>query len=173
MTASVIPGWLGRWCHTSAPAATVLIRFYVGAVFAGEGVLKFLRPDSLGVGRFTKAGIPAPEFFAALDGVVEIGCGVLLVVGLATRVAAAPMIVNMAGALLITKVPILWAGSALFKTEHGWWDFLHEARLDIAQLCGAVFLLLVGAGTWSLDHYLTTHTSPDPVTRRQIQGPEG
>lgn len=164
MTDSVIQPWWHRVCRTSAPAATVLIRLYVGLVFAAEGVLKFLRPESLGVGRFTKAGIPAPELFAALDGVFEIVCGVLILAGLATRLAAAPMIVNMTGALLITKLPILWANSPLFTSEHGCWDFLHEARLDIAQLCGTLFLLLVGAATWSLDHHLSVRTPSDRAT---------
>lgn len=53
-----------RLCQTNAPAATILIRLYAGVVFAGEGVLKFLQPQSLGVGRFTTAGIPPPGFFA-------------------------------------------------------------------------------------------------------------
>lgn len=167
MTTSASPAWWQRVCRTNAPAATVLIRFYVGLVFAGEGVLKFLRPGSLGVGRFTRAGVAAPDFFAAVDGVFEIGCGVMILAGLLTRVAAAPMVVNMTGALLLTKLPILWSASPLFKSEHGVGDFLHEARLDIAQLCGTIFLLLVGAGTWSLDHHLTTRTALDPVTNQK------
>lgn len=105
MTISASPAWWQRVCRTNAPAATVLIRCYAGLVFASEGVLKFLRPRSLGVGRFTQAGIAAPEFFAALDGVFEIGCGVLILAGLLTRVAAAPMVANMAGALLLTNCP--------------------------------------------------------------------
>ena len=100
--------WLTATVSTRAPAAVVLIRLYVGVVFACEGVLKFLRPDSLGTGRFEKAGIPAPGFFAAFDGVFEIGCGVLILVGLLTRLAAVPMIIDMLGALLITKLPIFW-----------------------------------------------------------------
>jgi uncharacterized membrane protein len=84
---------------TRAPAAVLLIRLYVGVVFACEGVLKFLRPDALGPGRFEKAGIPAPSVFAYFDGVVEIACGVLILVGLLTRLAAAPMIVDMLGAV--------------------------------------------------------------------------
>lgn len=140
---------------TRASAATVLIRLYVGVVFFCEGVLKFLRPDALGLGRFDKAGIPAPGFFSALDGVFEIGCGLLIVVGLLTRLAAVPMIVNMLGALLITKLPILWGDAPLFRTEHGWWDFIHESRVDLAQLSGSLFLLLVGAGSYSVDARLT------------------
>ena len=38
-----------------------LIRLYVGLIFVGEGVLKFLRPEALGPGRFDKAGIPAGD----------------------------------------------------------------------------------------------------------------
>ncbi len=147
--------WLNSLVSTRAPAAVVLIRLYVGLVFACEGVLKFMRPDSLGTGRFDKAGIPAPAFFSSLDGIFEIGCGVLILVGLLTRLAAVPMIIDMLGALLITKLPIFWGHAPLFHGEHGWWDFIHEARVDLAQLCGSLFLLLVGAGAYSLDAHLT------------------
>lgn len=143
--------WPAKPAATSAPAATVLIRLYVGAVFLSEGILKFLRPEAQGTGRFDKAGIPAPNLFAPLDGFFEIVCGLLILVGLATRLAAVPMIVNMLGALLITKLPILWGGAPLFDGRSGWWDFAHESRTDLAQLCGTVFLLLVGAGALSLD----------------------
>ncbi|MEU9602792.1 DoxX family protein [Streptomyces sp. NPDC048109] len=151
---------------TSAPAATVLIRLYVGAVFLFEGALKFLRPDAQGTGRFDKAGIPAPGFFAPLDGFFEIGCGLLILAGLLTRLAIVPMIVNMLGALLITKLPILWAGARLFAGKSGWWDLAHESRTDLAQLCGSLFLLLAGAGALSLDarrqHTFTSNGSPQP-----------
>ncbi|MDD4868684.1 MAG: DoxX family protein [Mycobacterium sp.] len=146
---------MSRLLATRAPAAVALIRLYVGLVFACEGMLKFLRPATLGTGRFHKAGIPAPALFATLDGVFETACGILILVGLLTRVAAVPMIVDMLGALLITKAPIVPGHAALFHAERGWWDFLHESRLDLAQLCGSVFLLVVGAGTLSLDARLT------------------
>jgi len=107
--------WLNSLVFTRAPAAVVLIRLYVGLVFACEGVLKFTRVTSLGTGRFHKAGIPAPAFFSTLDGVFEIGCGALILVGLLTRLAAAPMIIDMLGALLITKLPIFWGHAPLFR----------------------------------------------------------
>ena len=102
---------LAQLAATRASGAVVLIRLYVGLIFVGEGVLKFVRPDALGPGRFEKAGIPAASFFAYLDGTFEIVCGVMLLVGLLTRLAAVPMIVDMIGALTITKVPLLF-GSA-------------------------------------------------------------
>lgn len=147
--------WQSRLTATTAPASVIWIRFYVGVVFFCEGIQKFLYPDSLGTGRFDRAGIPAPGFFAPLDGVFEILCGALILVGLLTRVAAIPMIVNMLGALLITKLPILWGDAALFTGKSGWWNFIHESRTDLAQLCGSIFLLIAGAGLWSMDAHLS------------------
>lgn len=147
-------GWLAALTRTSAPGAVVLIRLYVGAVFLSEGVQKFVFPHRLGEGRFDKIGIPAPGFVAALDGVFEIVCGLLILVGLLTRLATVPMIINMVGALVLTKLPLLWGSAALFAGERGWWAFAHESRLDVAQLCGSAFLLVVGAGPYSVDAYL-------------------
>ncbi|MGA6205503.1 DoxX family protein [Nocardia testacea] len=155
--------WTTHLTATSAPAAVVLIRFYLGAIFLSEGIQKFLYPDQLGTGRFDKAGIPAPGFVAPLDAVFEIGCGVLILAGLLTRAAVVPMIVNMAGALLITKLPILWSAAPLFGTDSGWWDFVHESRTDLAMLCGSVFLLFVGAGAWSLDARLHPDSAIAPT----------
>ena len=132
---------------TRASGAVVWIRLYVGLIFIGEGFLKFLRPDSLGPGRFAKVDIPFSTFTAYLDGVFEIGCGLLILVGLATL----PMIVDMIGAIAFTKVPLLFGSAALYPKEHGFLDFFHEGRLEFAMLCGSIFLLIVGAGAYSLD----------------------
>ncbi len=142
---------LTQLTSTRASGAVVLIRIYVGLIFLGEGILKFTRPDQLGPGRFVKAGIPDGAFFAYFDGVFEIVCGVLILAGLLTRLAAMPMIVDMIGALTITKLPLLWGNAPLYPKERGIWDFFHEGRLELAMLCGSIFLLIVGAGTYSLD----------------------
>lgn len=155
--------WQARLTGTSAPGAAILIRLYVGAIFLSEGVLKFLRPDQLGTGRFDKAGIPAPGLLAPLDGAFEIVCGLLILAGLLTRLAVVPMIVNMLGALLLTKLPILWGDAPLFTGKSGWWDLAHESRTDLAQLCGSLFLLVVGAGVYSLDARLARVRSAVPV----------
>src|SRR6516225_7114836 len=123
---------------SKAPSATVLIRVMVGWVFLSEGIQKFLFPDALGVGRFTKIGIPAPQFFAPFVGGVEIVCGVLLIVGLLTRLASIPLLIDILVAIATTKIPMLF--------KEGFWKTAHEARTDYAMLLGLVFLLLVGAG---------------------------
>src|SRR5438128_2283109 len=87
---------MDRLLQSSAPAATLFIRLAAGAVFLTEGIQKFLYPDALGIGRFTKIGIPAPQFFAPFVGVVEIVCGALFLAGLLTRLAAIPLVIDMA-----------------------------------------------------------------------------
>jgi putative oxidoreductase len=132
---------------TNAPAAVILIRLILGGVFLSEGIQKFLFPEDLGMARFTKIGIPAPEIMAPFVGVCEIVCGVFFILGLLTRFAAITMIINMLVAISTTKIPIL--------LQDGFWKMAHEARTDYAMLLGSVFLLLVGAGSWSLDAKIT------------------
>lgn len=149
---------------TRASGAVVWIRLYVGLIFIGEGFLKFLRPDALGPGRFAKVDIPFSTFTAYLDGVFEIGCGAAILVGLLVRLATLPMIIDMIGALAFTKVPLLFGSAALYPKEHGFLDFFHEGRLEIAMLCGSIFLLVVGAGGHSLDRRMNRADSSTRVT---------
>jgi putative oxidoreductase len=141
---------------TQAPCSTVLIRLIVGGTFLSEGIQKFLFTDDLGVGRFVKIGIPYPEVMAPFVGVFEIVCGTLLVLGLLTRLAAIPMIVNISVAILSTKIPILlghsfWMFNLPKANSYGFWSMMHEARTDFAMLLGGIFLLIVGAGCLSFD----------------------
>jgi putative oxidoreductase len=146
---------------TSAPVSVLLIRLAVGAVFFSEGIQKFLFPNDLGVGRFIKIGILAPEIMAPFVGVVETICGALIILGLVTRLAAIPLIVDMSVALIATKLPILlghgfWRFSLGKLPSYGFWSMAHEARVDFAMLLGSSFLLIVGAGAWSVDAMLAS-----------------
>ena len=123
--------------------AYLLIRLMAGSVFLSEGVQKFLFPDALGVGRFIKIGIPDPSFTAPFVGVVEIVCGILFLIGLLTQLAAIPLIIDMLVAIATTKIP--------FLIQHGFWAAAHEARVDWCMLLASLFLLIEGAGEWSLD----------------------
>lgn len=116
--------------------AIILIRFMVGAVFLSEGVQKFLFPGALGVGRFIKIGIPAPQIMAPFVGVVEIVCGTLLLVGLLTRLASIPLLINISVAIATTKIPIF--------LKQGFWAMAHEARTDFCMVLGLIFLLIAG-----------------------------
>jgi putative oxidoreductase len=150
---------------TSAPASSILIRLAVGGIFLSEGIQKFLFPDENGAGRFAKIGIPAPEIMAPFVGVVEIVCGALILMGLLTRLAAVPLIIDMLVAILSTKIPILlgrgfWGFSLRTLPYYGFWGMAHEARTDFAMLSGLIFLLIVGAGRWSVDARIAGRRSP-------------
>jgi putative oxidoreductase len=144
---------------TTAYGAVVLIRLMVGGVFLSEGIQKFLFPDADGVGRFAKIGIPSPEIMAPFVGAIEITCGVLIMLGLFTRLASIPLLINISVAILSTKIPILighgyWHFSLPKLAQYGFWSMAHEARTDVSMLLGLLFLLCVGAGMWSIDAQL-------------------
>ncbi len=131
----------------------------MGGVFLASGVIKFLFADQ-GAGRFAKIGLPAPEQLAGFVGAVEVVGGALLVLGLFTRLATIPLIVDMVVAIATTKVPLLFGPGpepvgALPKI--GFWAFAYQARLDVTMLVAAGYLLAVGAGLWSIDGVLSRH----------------
>lgn len=134
---------IAKLVSTTAPKAVILIRLVVGWVFLSEGVQKFLFPAALGVGRFAKIGIPDPQFTAPFVGFCEILFGALLIIGLLTRVATIPLLCVISVAIWTTKIPML--------AKQGFWAMVHEARTDFCMLFGLIFLLIVGAGTLSLD----------------------
>ena len=125
----------------------LLIRLMVGAVFVSEGIQKFLFPDERGVGRFIKIGLPSPEFFGYFVPTFEIVCGILVLAGLFTRLASIPLIIIMIVAIISTKIPVL--------LSEGFWQMAHAARIDYAMLLGSLFLLIIGAGKYSIDYYLS------------------
>jgi uncharacterized membrane protein YphA (DoxX/SURF4 family) len=125
--------------------AVILIRLLVWLVFFSEGIQKFLFPATLGVGRFEKIGIPLPHFFAPFVGIVEIVCGALVLLGLLTKLASVPLLIDICTAIATTKIPMLM--------KQGFWPTVHEARTDFSMLMGLIFLLIVGSGCWALDAF--------------------
>jgi putative oxidoreductase len=146
----------------------ILIRLLVGlVVFFPEGLQKLLFPEILGAGRFARIGIPYPDLMGPFVGVVETLCGLLIIVGLMTRLATIPLLIVMVVAVISTKVPILLGhdvGPFQFFGQDigpfrlaadikrvGFWSAQHEARADLTMFLGLLFLLIVGAGRWSFD----------------------
>jgi uncharacterized membrane protein YphA (DoxX/SURF4 family) len=145
-----------RLFDTSAPAAVLFVRLAAGGIFLSEGIQKFIYPDALGAGRFARIGIPLPAFSGPFVGTVEIVGGILLLLGLLTRVAALLLVVDMVVAIISTKIPILlghgfWRFAAARTASPGFWGMAHEARTDWAMLLGCCFLAAVGAGRLSAD----------------------
>jgi len=138
----------------TGPRATMVIRLMAGGVFFWEGILKFVYVNQ-GVGRFTKLGMPLPVFTASFVGGLEIVGGIMLILGLSTRLITIPFIIEMLVAILFTK-PRLFLGTLPLSPppvppQVGIWAVLHEVRSEYAQIMSCIFLLISGPGPWSLD----------------------
>jgi len=124
--------------------AIVLVRIAVGLIFFTQGVLKYIDPN-MGVNRFTKIGFSHPAFTAHFVGAFEMVCGALVLVGFATRLAAIPLLVVICTAIATTKIP------ELSRPNQGFWFMVSDARTDFSMLMSLLFLIVAGAGCWSLD----------------------
>ncbi len=125
---------------------SVLPRLIVGLVFLSEGIQKFLFPELVGAGRFEKIRFENPDFLAAFVASFEIACGILVLAGLTVRLAAIPLFIIMMTAITATKIPIL--------QEKGFWQMAHDSRTDFAMTLLLVFLLVYGAGKFSVDYLI-------------------
>lgn len=146
---------------TDNSKTTIIIRLMVGAVFLTEGIQKFIYPIARSVGRFDKIGFTNPDFWGYFVGVFEIVCGAAILIGFLTRAAALAMLVDMTVSILITKIPILlghgiWGFTVRHLDFYNFWSFAHETRTDYAMWLGSLFLLIKGAGYWSLDKIFFT-----------------
>jgi len=125
----------------------ILIRVVVGLVFVTEGILKFVRPDELGAGRFASIGIPYAHALAPLVGGLEIAGGLAIAVNFFAGDTALVLIVVILAALVTTKLPVLIGRPlgpfTLMKLPHyGVLSFLHEARVDLCILFGLVAIAI-------------------------------
>jgi len=78
-----------------------LVRRLAGLVFLVFGIGKFSSHGSE-VAAFESYGLPAPDLFVYLVGVLEVGGGILLLLGLLVRPTALLLGANMAGAIIVS-----------------------------------------------------------------------
>jgi putative oxidoreductase len=124
--------------------AALILRLVVGGIMTAQGYRKLLADPSAPHGReqltrvIAGLGFAAARPLALLVASFELLGGVLLLVGLFTRVAAVPLVV-----ILAVAVRAKWP-SGFF----GGWDW------PLSVLGATLALLAMGAGGWSLDAVL-------------------
>src|SRR5262249_30658785 len=99
--------------HKLAWIGPLLVRLTLGIVFATTGWGKLHNLEQV-IGYFASLGIPAPEIQARFVSGVEFIGGILLIIGLGTRIASAFLIGVMTVALLTAIVPDLQGGFVEF-----------------------------------------------------------
>jgi putative oxidoreductase len=133
--------------HTPADFAATVLRLALGTMYIAHGLLKVLVFTPAGtVGYFASLGLPAIFAYATIA--AEIGGGLLLVLGIGTRVVALGLIPLLAGALVLAHASKGW----LFSAPGGGWEY--PAFLIAASIASG----LLGDGAYSLSALLRTRT---------------
>jgi putative oxidoreductase len=120
-----------QWRRDRLPLA---LRVLSGGVFVAFGLGKFVNHSSE-LASFRTYGLPAPELFVVVIGVIEVVGGALLIAGVLVRPAALVLAGNMVGAIIV---------SGLAKGE------LVSLTLAPAELIAMLVLLRTGPGARSL-----------------------
>jgi len=112
------------------------VRWLSGAIFVVFGIGKF-SDHSHEVASFESYGLPAPDTFVYLIGLLEVGAGLLLLAGVLTRLAALALAADMVGAIVVSGI--------------GEGEVVPSLTLAPALLIAMLYLVAVGPGgaTWS------------------------
>ena len=121
----------------------LLVRLFVGYFFFETGWAKAQSLDAM-TERFVGWGIPFPGSSVVLSVYTELIGGALLVLGLATRLAAIPLLINMLVALFTVNI----------RNVTGLDEFV-ELDTPLYALF-FLWLLVSGPGRMSLDHLVWT-----------------
>ena len=142
-----------RLLHKIDWAGSLLLRLTLGLAFAPNGWGKLRNLDGV-TEYFDSLHVPAPHFNAMLVGSIELVGGVLLILGLGTRIASALLIGVMSVATLTAVVPKLDSGL----------DGVSQLAnsIEMTYLAVFVWLLMKGAGTASLDHLIARRAPTEP-----------
>jgi putative oxidoreductase len=135
---------LGRSLPTPAlDLGLLLARVMVGVVLIAHGWQKLDTFTIAGTtDSFEAMGVPVPQAAAVFAAAVELGGGILLLVGLLTPVAAALVVVNMLGAFWFVH-----RSAGVFVADNGW-------ELVVVIAAAAVAVAVAGPGRASLDHLI-------------------
>jgi putative oxidoreductase len=121
--------------------ALLVARLTVGVEFVSTGWGKVHNLDKV-IGYFGELGIPAPAINATFASYTELVCGSLLVLGLASRLAACPLIVTMIVAIITAKKDEL----------HGVTDLVGFVEWTYIAILGTV--VVFGPGLVSADTFV-------------------
>jgi putative oxidoreductase len=123
----------------------LILRIVVGLILGAHGAQKLFgwfggRGMEGTSGMLNSLGFSPARGHAVLNGVSEVGGGLLLAVGLFTPFAAAAII----GVMVVAIATVHWT-NGFFVTQGGY-------EFNLALIGGAAALAFIGPGSFSLDH---------------------
>ena len=137
----VVPG-VARLYEMLAPLSYTLIRFSLGVFLIPHGYAKLFQDDAVAASRnFVNFGWSYPLAWAYFIGALEFFGGMMLAVGLLTRIVAAAFVVEMT----VISFGVLWPV----------WSWGRRG-MEYALLMGIIALAILfrGGGRYSVDHYI-------------------
>lgn len=133
----------------------VPLRLVVGFGFMEHGYAKLARGPDAFIAILQAIGVPLAHLLGWATITVEIVGGVLVLLGLFVRVAAAPMIVVLLVAIFTVHLPNGFSSIKLLSYDAAGAHFGQPGyETDLLYLAGLVALCIGGAGRFSLDRGL-------------------
>jgi len=131
------------------------LRVIVGYGFMEHGYAKLARGPESFTGILHALGMPFPDLLAWATILVELGCGLAVLLGAFTRLVGIPMI-----AVLLVAIFTVHIGNGFSSIKLQSVDALgpHFGQpgyeTDLLYLAGILALMLGGAGSWSVEGFL-------------------
>lgn len=128
---------------TYNPIVPLVGRILIGVLFLVAGIMKVLNVAGT-TAYMTRLGFPMPELFAYLSIVIEVGGGILLIIGWQTRKVA----------WFLALYVLVALGAA-----HRFWEYdvaqrgnqINHFLKNLAIIGGLLFVAVVGPGSASVD----------------------
>src|SRR5919199_6745298 len=136
----------GESMRGTAGYAPLVVRVLVGLIMTAHGWQKLTQvgPANFGDQILGPLGVPLPEAMGYVVTFVELVGGILLIVGLLSRLAALLLTIDLVVAILLVKVNV-----GFLSGSNG-----TGAELELALIGGFLVILLAGPGKLSVDHSL-------------------
>jgi putative oxidoreductase len=145
-----------------AGLAPLVVRVIVGVIMFSHGLQKLTQmgPGNFGGQVLAGLGVSLPELMGYVVTFVELVGGILLIVGLFSRIAALLLTIDLVVAILLVKLNV----GLIAPQGSG-----AGAELDLALIAGLLVILLAGPGKLSVDHTLGLEpdlVADEPTSRR-------
>ena len=155
MTAKIdaLYAWFLKVANSLRSPVLLLLRIDFGYQFFEAGKAK-LDDIPKAIENFTNWGVPAPVLNAYFIGWLETCCGILLILGLASRLVAVPLVIDMVTAFLVADRDSL--KSILSDPD----KFFNAAPHNLLFI--ALVILAFGPGKFSLDTLILAYRKKHP-----------
>jgi putative oxidoreductase len=146
-----------------AEFAPLVVRVIAGIIMVAHGFQKLQAgPGNFG-GFLAQLGVPLPTLMGYVVTLVELLGGILLIVGLFSRLAALLLTIDLVAAIVLVKVNV----GLIAPPQQG-----AGAELDLALIAGFLVILFAGPGSVSLDRMfgIEEGVRQTPAPPRRVRG---